>query len=77
MDLPKNYNIFIDSLFILSCIFKKTCKWKKCPFRSKNYGTMDVWNCTKCPYPFDAEEEEELERIDKLITQLAQKETTK
>lgn len=29
-------------LFILSCIFKKTCKWKKCPFRSKNCGTMDV-----------------------------------
>ena len=61
--------------FILSCIFKKTCKWKKCPFRSKHYGTMDVWDCTKCPYPFDAEEEAELERIcdqlEDLIEQIA------
>lgn len=62
-------------LFILSCLFKKTCKWKMCPFRSKNDRDLNIFKCTKCHYPFDDEEEAEMEkmcdRLEELIKQLS------
>ncbi len=62
-------------LFILSFLFINTCKWKKCPFRSKNDGDLDILKCTKCQYPFDDEEEAQREkicdRVEELIKQLS------
>lgn len=62
--------------FLLSCIFKKSCKWKGCPFRCREQGETQMRICTKCPFPFDDAEEKELndtlDRIEKLIDTLAQ-----
>lgn len=68
-------------LFRISCFFKKRCSWKNCPFRNKllrhNFhigGNLFDADCTKCPYPFDAEEERELrqimERMERIIKEL-------
>lgn len=63
--------------FVLSCIFKKSCKWKSCPFRCKGQGVTQMRICTKCPYPFDdteaAEINETADRLEKLIETLAHK----
>lgn len=63
--------------FVLSCIFKKSCKWKGCPFRCKDQGITQMRICEKCPYPFDdaeaAEINETADRMEKLIETLAHK----
>lgn len=63
--------------FILSCILKKSCKWKGCPFRCKDQGITQMRICEKCPYPFDdaeaAEMNETADRMEKLIETLAHK----
>ncbi len=67
-------------MFVISCLFKKTCSWKKCPFRETTLnrqtdiiGTPAV-TCRKCPYPYDEQEENELKEkiseIQKLIDSL-------
>ncbi len=62
--------------FSISCHHKKTCSRKKCPFRATDTSLMSMGQCRKCPYPYDEEEEAELnatiERLEKLIDQLAQ-----
>lgn len=63
--------------FVLSCIFKKSCKWKSCPFRCKDQGITQMRICEKCPYPFDDAEAAEIhdtaDRLEKLIDTLARK----
>jgi len=54
--------IYVSFRFV--CSFRKSCKWKKCPFRNKCIPT-DVLNfgddfCVKCPYPFDEEERQQM-----------------
>jgi len=51
--------IVLYVVFIVICLFKKTCRWKKCPFRSKIIlDDLKMSGCTKCLYPYDKEEEE-------------------
>lgn len=63
--------------FVLSCTFKKSCKWKGCPFRCKDQGITQMRICEKCPYPFDdaeaAEINETADKMEKLIETLAHK----
>lgn len=61
--------------FVLSCLLKKSCKWKGCPFRCTDQGITQMRFCEKCPYPFDdaeaAEIDETADRLEKLIETLA------
>lgn len=67
--------MFQSILFKTFCLFKKKCSWKKCPFRAKtlprnfpfDFELHDA-NCHKCPYPFDEEEEKELDETIKELT---------
>ncbi|MBD5508528.1 MAG: hypothetical protein HDR05_10930 [Lachnospiraceae bacterium] len=64
-------------LFRVFCLFKKKCSWKKCPFRAKapspafpfGGNLLDV-ECHKCPYPFDEEEEKELDETIRELTEM-------
>lgn len=72
--------MFSFVLFKISCLFKKKCSWKNCPFRAKTLSRgfpfdCDLYDtyCHKCPYPFDEEEEKELnETIRELIKMIEQ-----
>lgn len=68
-------------LFRTFCLFKKKCSWKKCPFRDKTLsydfyfgGNLLDADCHKCPYPFDEQEEKELQetirKLEEMIEQL-------
>lgn len=64
-------------LFKTFCLFKKKCSWKKCPFRAKtpsrSYpfdGALYDAYCHKCPYPFDEEEEKELNETIRELTKM-------
>ncbi len=63
----------MNALFRLTCIFKKKCTWKLCPFRNKDpIDDLHMWGCTKCPFPFDEEERaayrDELDRLKKKMS---------
>lgn len=72
--------MFSFALFKISCLFKKKCSWKNCPFRAKTLSRGFPFDCVlydtdchKCPYPFDEEEEKELnETIKELIKMIEQ-----
>ena len=64
-------------LFRIFCLFKKKCSWKKCPFRAKTPppafhfgGDLLDADCYKCPYPFDEEEEKELDETIRELTEM-------
>lgn len=67
-------SVFTLILFRLSCLFKKTCSRKKCPFRYKlsccdfhmGISLLDA-DCRKCPYPFDSEEQKEWQHMTEKI----------
>jgi len=64
--------------FRIVCFFKRTCKWKKCPFRRVGYlGDGNMGGCSKCPFPYDDKEKEkvraEIEKLKTLIQQNNQK----
>lgn len=67
--------IILRTVFKTVCFFKKSCKWKKCPFRSTPYDLgISMCTCEKCVFPFDEKEEKEfdetIERLENLIAEL-------
>lgn len=69
--------MFSFVLFRACCLFKKKCSWKNCPFRAKTLspdfhfgGDLLDADCHKCPYPFDEEEEKELNETIRELTEM-------
>lgn len=46
------------------CLFRRSCKFKKCPMRAtETISCLEIepHGCKKCPYPLDEQEERERE----------------
>lgn len=59
-------------VFRIVCFFKKTCKWKSCPFRHTDIFYSDT-ACRKCPYPYDQKEKDAIvKEIEDMVIRLKQ-----
>lgn len=69
-------NALIVIIWRITCFFKKSCKWKKCPYRHEYHLSSHIgWEeigCKKFPPTEEELEEEEkmLDKLEELIEQL-------
>lgn len=70
--------MLIIVIWRITCFFKKSCKWKKCPYRNSEHLSRQLgWietGCSKFPPTQEELDEEEkmLDKLEELIEHLKQ-----
>lgn len=60
-------------IFSIVCFFRKSCKWKMCPFRCRRIGEdLNLGGCKKCPYPYDEKERAAIKNALKILDKLSE-----
>lgn len=70
----------VYNLWRFVCLFRHSCKFKKCPMRAtESFSRLEIepCGCKKCPYPLDEQEarerEEDLQKLKEMIESYCKK----